>query len=322
MRIVVAVGGNALLERGERPDAAVQEAHVRRAAASLAELADAGHDLVVTHGNGPQIGLLATESAADPALTAPYPLDVLGAQTQGMIGSLLVRALQAALPGREVAALVTHTEVDPHDAAFAHPAKFIGQPCTAQQAERLRAERGWTVARDGDVWRRTVPSPEPRAIVEAPVIRHLVAAGTVVVCAGGGGVPVVRDPAGGLGGAEAVIDKDHTAALLAELLAADALLILTDVTHVFAHYGTPHQRPLTTATPRRLHALNLPDGSMRPKTQAVAAFVTRTGGLAAIGPLDDAHGTLTGTTGTLIQPDPVPSARRHGSPAHASRRSG
>jgi len=304
MRIVAALGGNALLQRGEHPDATVQEAHIHQAATTLAELALAGHELVITHGNGPQIGLLALESAADPALTTPYPLDVLGAQTQGMIGTLLVRELRNKLPDRVVVALVTHTEVDPADPAFQHPTKFIGQTCTRPQAEQLTRERGWTMAQDGDDWRRVVPSPRPRAVLEAPTVRSLVAAGTVVVCAGGGGIPVTRNPNTGLlHGVEAVVDKDRTAALLAGQLDADALLILTDVTHVFAHYGTRHAHALPAATPAELRALDLPEGSMRPKAEAAATFVEHTGGIAGIGPLDDALGILIGTTGTLIRPD-------------------
>ncbi len=302
MRIVAALGGNALLQRGEHPDAAVQQAHIHKAAASLAELVAAGHELVITHGNGPQIGLLALESEADPALSAPYPLDVLGAQTQGMIGTLLARELQNRLPDRTVAALVTHTEVDQHDPAFASPTKFIGQPYTETQAQHLRRERGWTIAQDGPAWRRVVPSPQPQAVLEAPVVRRLLAGGTVVICAGGGGVPVTRDPDTGLlRGAEAVVDKDSTAALLAEQLDADALLILTDVTHVFAHYGAAHPQPITFTTPAQLRALKLPEGSMRPKADAAASFVEHTGRLAGIGPLDDALGVLLGTTGTLVR---------------------
>ncbi|MFH8384684.1 carbamate kinase [Kitasatospora sp. NPDC018058] len=301
MRIVAALGGNALLRRGEHPDADVQLHHVREAARSLAELVEAGHEVVVTHGNGPQIGLLAVESETDPALTVPYPLDVLGAQTQGMIGTLLARELIARLPSRAVAAVVTHTEVDPHDPAFTHPSKFIGQPLTDRQAVRLSRELGWSTAQDGPVRRRVVPSPEPRAVLEAPVVRQLLGGRTVVICAGGGGVPVVRDPVTGLvTGVEAVVDKDRTAALLAEQLDADALLILTDVTHVFTAFGTSRPRPLLTATPARLRALDLPEGSMRPKAEAAASFVERTGGLAAIGPLDNALGILLGTTGTTV----------------------
>jgi len=302
MRIVAALGGNALLQRGEHPDAAVQLHHVHQAARSLAELVQAGHELVVTHGNGPQIGLLAAESETDPALTAPYPLDVLGGQTQGMIGTLLARELMNRLPGRTVAALVTHTEVDPHDPAFAHPAKFIGQQLTDDQARELERERGWTTARDGAHRRRVVPSPRPREVLEAPVIRRLLADGTVVICGGGGGIPVTRDPETGLlRGTEAVVDKDLTAALLAERLDADVLLILTDVTHVFTGYGRAHPGPLVSTTPGQLRALDLPEGSMRPKAEAAASYAERTGGLAAIGPLDDALGTVLGTTGTTVR---------------------
>ncbi|QMU78197.1 carbamate kinase [Streptacidiphilus sp. PB12-B1b] len=306
MRIVAALGGNALLQRGEHPDATVQEAHIHQAATTLAELALAGHELVVTHGNGPQIGLLALESAADPALAAPYPLDVLGAQTQGMIGTLLVRELRNRLPDRDVVALVTHTQVDPADPAFQHPTKFIGQTYTRARAEQLTRDRGWTTAPDGDDWRRVVASPLPRSILEAATVRSLVAAGTVVVCAGGGGIPVTRNPNTGLlHGCEAVVDKDRTAALLAGQLDADALLILTDVAHVFTHYGTRRARALLSATPAELRALarELPEGSMRPKAEAAAAFVEDTGGIAGIGPLDDALGILLGTTGTLVRPD-------------------
>ncbi|MGW3043990.1 carbamate kinase [Kitasatospora sp. NPDC001159] len=301
MRIVAAIGGNALLQRGEYPDADVQLHHVHQAARSLAELVEAGHEVVITHGNGPQVGLLAAESEADPALSAPYPLDVLGAQTQGMIGTLLARELTSRLPGRAVAAVVTHTEVDPHDPAFRQPSKFIGGQLTEAQARLMENERGWTTARDGDRLRRTVPSPRPVAIAEVPIVRNLLAAGTVVIAAGGGGIPVTRDPdTGRVRGVEAVVDKDLTAALLAEQLDADALLILTDVTHVFTGFGTRHPRPLLTTTPEGLRALDLPEGSMRPKAEAAASFAERTGGLAAIGPLDNALGILLGTTGTTV----------------------
>ncbi|MFE9425779.1 carbamate kinase [Kitasatospora sp. NPDC006697] len=310
MRIVAALGGNALLQRGEHPDAAVQQHHVHDAARSLAELVLAGHEVVITHGNGPQIGLLAQESESDPALTAPYPLDVLGAQTQGMIGTLLARELAGRLPGRMVTALVTHTEVDAHDPAFEHPDKFIGGQLTDHQARMAELDRGWTCARDGAHLRRVVPSPEPRAIVELPAIRALLAGGAVVIAAGGGGVPVVRNgDTGLLRGVEAVVDKDRTAALLAEHLDADALLILTDVTHVFTRFGAGHPGPLVTATPEQLRELDLPAGSMRPKAEAAAAFAEHTGNLAAIGPLDDALGTVLGSTGTTVRALPAPGDR-------------
>ncbi|GAA1227641.1 carbamate kinase [Kitasatospora nipponensis] len=310
MRIVAALGGNALLQRGEHPDAAVQQHHVHDAARSLAELVLAGHELVITHGNGPQVGLLAVESESDPALTVPYPLDVLGAQTQGMIGTLLARELAGRLPGRAVTALVTHTEVDPHDPAFQHPDKFIGGQLTDHQATMMELDRGWTCARDGDHLRRTVPSPLPKAITEVSAIRTLLATGAVVIAAGGGGIPVVHNPdTGQVRGVEAVVDKDRTAALLAEQLGADALLILTDVTHVFTRFGSAHPGPLTTVTPGRLYELELPAGSMRPKVEAAAAFAERTGRVAVIGPLDDALGALLGTTGTTVRALPAPDDR-------------
>ncbi|MFE0389668.1 carbamate kinase, partial [Streptomyces bungoensis] len=208
MRIIVALGGNALLHRGERPDAAVQQANIDRAAAALAQLA-VEHELVITHGNGPQIGLLAMESEADPALSAPYPLDLLGAQTEGMIGSLLARALHDALPGHRIAALVTHTLVRPDDPAFARPTKFVGQVYSRATAEKLARARGWRIAGDTTGWRRVVPSPAPERILETDTVHDLLNSGTLVVCAGGGGVPVTADPdTGALTGVEAVVDKD------------------------------------------------------------------------------------------------------------------
>ncbi|MER5667230.1 carbamate kinase [Streptomyces mirabilis] len=303
MRIVIALGGNALLHRGERPDATVQEANIDRVTTAIAALAQE-HEIVITHGNGPQIGLLAVESAADPALSAPYPLDLLGAQTQGMIGSLLARTLHDALPGRRIAALVTHTLVRADDPAFDHPTKFVGQVYPYEVASTLARTRGWHVAADTTGWRRVVPSPAPERILETDTVHELLNSGTLVICAGGGGVPVTADQdTGALTGAEAVIDKDLTAALLAEDLKADFLLILTDVPCVYAGYGTPDQRPVLGATPAELRRGGFPDGSMGPKTEAAARFVERTGGLAAIGSLDAAYEIVHGRSGTLVRPD-------------------
>ncbi|WP_028800531.1 carbamate kinase [Streptomyces sp. 142MFCol3.1] len=303
MRIVVALGGNALLHRGERPDADVQQANIDRAATALAALAH-DNELVVTHGNGPQIGLLAVESAADPALSAPYPLHLLGAQTQGMIGSLLACTMHDALPGRRIATLVTHTMVRADDPAFERPTKFVGQVYPKDVAKSLARARGWHIAQDTGGWRRVVPSPVPERIVETDTIHDLLNGGTLVVCAGGGGVPVTADrDTGALTGVEAVIDKDLTAALLAEDLKADFLLILTDVPNVYEGYGTPEQRPVLDATPDELRRGGFPDGSMGPKAEAAARFVERTGGLAAIGALDAAYEIVHGTSGTLIRPD-------------------
>jgi len=300
MRIVAALGGNALLERGEPPESAIQEAHIVRAVRALAPLA-ADHDLVITHGNGPQVGMLALESAHDPAISRPYPFDVLGAQTQGMIGYWLVQALQNALPGRQVACLVSRTLVRADDPAFAHPSKFVGPVYDERQARALAASQHWEVRQDGSRWRRVVPSPEPAELLDLPAIRILLDGAAIVVCAGGGGVPVVaEDGTRRTHGVEAVVDKDLTASLLARQLHADALLLLTDVAAVADGYGTAQARPIRRATPAELRARSFPAGSMGPKIDAVCRFVEATGNPAGIGQLCDARALLTGAAGTLI----------------------
>lgn len=301
MRIVVALGGNALLERGQKPDAATQIANAERAITALAPLAQE-HELVITHGNGPQVGVLALESANDENLSRPYPLDTLGAQTQGMIGYWLLQSLQNHLPGRQVASLVNQTLVLAHDPAFDDPTKFVGEVYSQEQAEARAAEMGWVVKPDGGKWRRVVASPEPQRVVETRIIRLLLSSGAVVVCSGGGGIPVVRDERGKLRGVEAVIDKDLSAARLAEALEADALLILTDVPNVMKDFGTDHAEPLARATPGLLRTLGAPAGSMGPKIAAVCRFVELTGDFAAIGRLDDVAAMLEGTAGTVVTP--------------------
>ena len=301
MRIVVALGGNALLKRGERPDASNQIANVALAVEALAPLARE-HELVVTHGNGPQIGVLAVESASDPRLTAPYPLDVLGAQTQGMIGYWLLQAFQNALPGRQVASMLNQTLVLAHDQALDHPTKFVGEVYEEEEAKRLAGERGWTVSQDGSGWRRVVGSPKPQRVVETRMIRLLLRSVAVVVCAGGGGVPVVRNERGKLRGLEAVIDKDLTAAVLAEALEADVLMVLTDVPNVVRHFGTPQAEPISRITPGALRREIFPAGSMGPKVDAVCRFVELTGDMAAIGRLLDAEAIMAGEAGTIITP--------------------
>jgi carbamate kinase len=298
MRIIAALGGNALLERGEPPESAIQEAHVVTAVRALAPLA-ADHDLAITHGNGPQVGMLALESAHDPALARPYPFDVLGAQTQGMIGYWLVQALQNAVPGRQVACLVSRTLVRGDDPAFAEPAKFVGPVYDEEQARALAAAHGWEIRRDGARWRRVVPSPEPAELLDLPAIRLLLGSGAIVVCAGGGGVPVVASD-GGLRGVEAVVDKDLTTSLLARQLDADALLLLTDVAAVQDGHGTPQARPIRRATPAELRQRDFPAGSMGPKIDAACRFAEATGKPAAIGRLSDARALLTGEAGTLV----------------------
>ncbi len=299
MRIVAALGGNALLERGEKADSDIQLSHVRAAVAALAPLART-HDLLVTHGNGPQVGMLALESALDPALSHPFPLDVLGAQTQGMIGYWLAQALREAVPAKAVGCLICQTLVDRDDPAFARPTKFVGPVYTEQQATALAGDRGWAVGRDAAAWRRVVPSPEPRELIELPLIQMLVESGALVVCAGGGGIPVAADESGRLHGVEAVVDKDLTAALLACAVSADVLLLLTDVEAVIDGFGTPGARPVSQATPDQLRARSLPAGSMGPKVDAACRFVEATGRLAAIGRLDDASALLAGEAGTTV----------------------
>ena len=297
MRIVVALGGNALLRRGEPAEAATQSAHVLEVASALADLAS-DHELVITHGNGPQVGLLALEADAYKAV-APYPLDILGAESQGMIGYLLVQALGSELPEREVVALLTQVLVDSNDPAFSCPTKPIGPVYSEKEARELAAGRGWTVARDGEYFRRVVASPEPKAVVELRAVERLVTAGALVVCGGGGGIPVVEE-AGALRGVEAVIDKDLTAALLAEKLGAEKLIVLTDVPYVERDWGTAAAAPIDASTPAELRELAFAAGSMGPKIEAACRFVERTGGEAVIGSLADLGAVSRGEAGTRI----------------------
>jgi len=301
VKLVAALGGNALLQRGEPPESAIQEAHVVKAVEALAPLAR-DHELVLTHGNGPQVGLLALESAHDPALSRPYPLDVLGAQTQGMIGYWLVQALLNALPGRTAACVISRTLVRADDPAFANPTKFVGPVYPAAQATKVASDYGWELRKDGDRWRRVVPSPEPTELLDITLIRQLRASGLIVICAGGGGVPVIRDATGILRGVEAVVDKDLTASLLAREIDADALLLLTDVAAVQDGYGTPGAKPIHQATPAELRGRSFPAGSMGPKIEAVCRFVERTGKMAAIGQLADAQALLDRKAGTIVAP--------------------
>ena len=301
MRIVVALGGNALLKRGQKPDNDVQEQNVATAVTALAPLA-AEHELVITHGNGPQVGVLALQSASDPHLTTPYPFDVLGAQTQGMIGYWLLQAMQNSLPGRQVAAIINQTLVEVNDPAFSNPTKFVGEVYSEQEAHRLAETRGWTVKADGEKWRRVVGSPKPQRVVETRLIRLLLNSGAVVVCAGGGGVPVIRNEKGKLEGVEAVVDKDLTTSVLAEALEADVLMVLTDVAHVQRGFGTSEAEPILRATPAALQREDYPAGSMGPKVNAVCRFVELTGDMAAIGRLEDATAILRGEAGTIVTP--------------------
>lgn len=301
MTIVVALGGNALLKRSEPMTAHAQRANIRTAVKSLAPLVGQ-HDLVLAHGNGPQVGLLALQAAAYDA-TDPYPLDVLGAQTEGMIGYMIEQELGNILPfEKPLATMLTMVEVDPHDPAFDNPTKFVGPQYCREDADRLESEKGWTFKMDGDLWRRVVASPEPKLIFELNPIKWLIEKGTVVICAGGGGIPTAYLPDGTrtLVGAEAVIDKDLASGLLAKDLGADLLVMATDAEGVYADWGTPHQRLLRHVTPEELERHEFAAGSMGPKVEAAIRFVRETGKPAAIGSLDDIERIVAGEAGTCV----------------------
>lgn len=301
MLVVAALGGNALLRRGQDLTAENQRENARIAAQSLARVLRAGHDLVITHGNGPQVGLLALQGLVHKPAQA-YPLDILGAETEGMIGYLIEQELENAVDHeRTVATLLTQVRVDPNDPAFEQPTKFVGPVYDKEEAEDMARRNGWSIAADGEHWRRVVPSPEPVEIPDLKVIRQLLAHGAVVICAGGGGIPVLKRPDGSLAGVEAVIDKDASSALLAEAIGADGLLLLTDVSGIMHNFGTEDAEVIERLTPDEAKALDLPDGSMGPKAAAAARFAaSATGRWAAIGRLGDAYSLIGGEAGTRI----------------------
>ncbi len=303
MRIVAAIGGNALLRRGQALSANNQRENVRHAAAQLAQLA-LHHELVLVHGNGPQVGLLALQAAAYTA-TPPYPLDILGAQTEGMIGYLLEQEIDNRLPPQRcVSTLLTRVQVDAQDSAFQTPSKPIGPVYTQAQAQQLRASNGWAMAADEGGFRRVVPSPEPLRVLNLAPITWLLAHQAVVICGGGGGIPVVATGQGhALAGVEAVIDKDLCAALLATELKADCLLILTDVDAVYQNWGNPGQQALRQTSPEQLGGMQFASGSMAPKVLAACRFAQRSGKSAYIGAMEQAQAILRGEAGTRIAPN-------------------
>jgi carbamate kinase len=307
MRVVVALGGNALLRRGEPLTAENQRANARVACKALAPIALA-HELVISHGNGPQVGLLALQGSAYTEVD-PYPLDLLGAQTEGMIGYLIQQELGNELPfEKRLASLLTLIEVDANDPAFGDPTKPIGPIYTEEDSERLAEEKGWVFKPDGDSFRRVVPSPMPQRIFGLEPLEWLLERGCVVICAGGGGIPVMYTdepaPAGRqLVGVEAVIDKDLASALLARDLRADALAIVTDVDAVYEGWGTPEQRAIRRATPEALAGTEFAAGSMGPKVRAACSFVEESGGLAVVGSITDTPALLRGEAGTVVTRD-------------------
>ena len=304
MRVVVALGGNALLKRGEPMTAEVQRGNVEVAARALAPIARE-HELVISHGNGPQVGLLALQDAAYEEVDA-YPLDVLGAQTEGMIGYMIEQELGNLLP-LEVpfATILTMIEVDSDDPAFKDPTKFVGPVYEKDEAFRLAGENGWTVKQDGEMWRRVVPSPAPQHMFEIRPVKWLLEKGTIVICAGGGGIPVMYEEGTHrtLGGVEAVIDKDRATGMLATELEADIYIMATDVEGVFLDWGTPDQRVIRRTTPDELDSYGFAAGSMGPKVEAACKFVRETGKRTGIGCLADIERIVAGEAGTIIEAD-------------------
>ncbi len=300
MRIVIALGGNALLQRGQPMTAENQRANIRLAAERIAAIAP-DNQLVIAHGNGPQVGLLALQDAAYEAVD-PYPLDVLGAETEAMIGYVIEQELGNLLPFEQpFATLLTMIEVDPKDPAFSNPTKPIGPIYDKETAEKLASDKGWSIAPDGEHFRRVVPSPKPKRIFEIRPIRTLVDQGCIVICAGGGGIPTMYGEDGKLHGVEAVIDKDLAAALLAEELDADMLVIATDVDGVYTSWGTPEQKKLGGVTVDEVVSMNLPAGSMGPKVAAACQFAAKTGKEAVIGSLADIDKIVEGSAGTRVR---------------------
>lgn len=299
MRILVALGGNALLRRGEPMTAEAQRANVAVAARSLAAIYP-GNQLVITHGNGPQVGLLALQSAAYKPAEA-YPLDVLGAETEGMIGYMIEQELGNLLPFEvPFATILTMVEVDPADPGFANPTKFIGPVYGAAEAEKLKAEKSWAMKPDGDKWRRVVASPRPKRIFEIRPIKWMLEKGTIVIAAGGGGIPTIYEPGRKLRGIEAVVDKDLCSELLARELEADLFIMATDADAVFLDWGKPTARAVRRASPEAMRAYQFPAGSMGPKVDAACSFVEATGKTAAIGALKDLPAICRQEAGTTI----------------------
>lgn len=295
--VVVALGGNALLCRGEPLEADVQRINVCCAAKAISKMTD-DWNVVLVHGNGPQVGLLALQNSAFKEVK-PYPLDILVAETQGMIGYMLQQELQNILPEQQVVTMLTQVEVDSNDPAFMMPTKYIGPVYNKEEADQLALEKGWEFKNDGKYIRRVVPSPKPLNIVESDSIRQLIEQGNLVICSGGGGIPVTRKE-DKLVGVEAVIDKDLSAAFLAKQIQADALLILTDADAVYLNWGTDEQEALRFTNPEQLSELEFDAGSMGPKIAAACEFVNATKGQVGIGCLTDGANILKGECGTLI----------------------
>ncbi len=297
MRIVIALGGNALLRRGEDMTAVNQRKNIQIAVSALAPIVEQ-NELVISHGNGPQVGLLSLQSAAYKEVEE-YPLDILGAQTQGMIGYMIEQELGNILPIEvPIASILTMVEVDPDDPAFDDPTKPIGPVYSKEEAEALKNDKGWEIKKDGEYWRRVVASPIPHRIFELRPIHWLLEKNTVVICAGGGGIPTIYNKEGNLEGVEVVIDKDRASSLLAFELEADILIMATDTDGVYSNWGTEEEKLISKTTPEEIRKYEFDKGSMGPKVEAACSFIERSGQRAVIGSLTDIEGMVNGTAGT------------------------
>lgn len=302
MRIVIALGGNALLKRGEPMTCENQRANVRIATEQIAKAYE-GNELIISHGNGPQVGLLALQNNAYKPVPM-YPLDVIGGESLGMIGYMIQQELVNFVPkSATLATVLTQTQVDPKDPAFQNPTKPVGPVYDKEEAERLAKQHGWTIAQDNDKYRRVVPSPEPKRIWGLKPLKTLVEHGHIVICCGGGGIPTYFDEQGNLVGAEAVIDKDLASSLLASEVEADIFVIATDVNGAYVDWGKPTQRRIAEADPESLRAFGFAKGSMGPKVEAVCRFVEKTGKPAVIGALSEIDQILAGKAGTRVVPE-------------------
>ncbi len=297
MRIVIALGGNALLRRGEEMTAENQRENIRIAAKVLAPIIEK-HEVVISHGNGPQVGLLSLQSAAYKEVEE-YPLDILGAQTQGMIGYMIEQELGNHLPVEiPIASILTMVEIDPEDPAFSNPTKPIGPIYDEKEARDFAKLKGWNIKQDGNYWRRVVPSPEPHRIFQLRPIHWLLEKGTVVICAGGGGIPTSYKDNGKLEGVEVVIDKDRASSLLAFELEADLLIMATDTDGVYLDWGSDSEKIISKTTPEEISKYSFDKGSMGPKVEAACSFVERSGQRAVIGSLKDIEKMVSGISGT------------------------
>lgn len=299
MRIVIALGGNAILQRKQPLEESIQRKNIAEAAKLIAKAAHE-HNVIVTHGNGPQVGLLALQNEAYKKVS-PYPLDVLGAETEGMIGYLLAQELKNAAPTKEIAALLTQTLVDARDPAFSAPTKFVGPVYNEQDAKQLQQEKNWCMKADGDFYRRVVASPKPVRIIEEQIIKHLLTMpNLLLICAGGGGVPVIQNEDTTLDGIEAVVDKDHASNVLAQSIHADAFIMLTDVSAVETNFGAENSKQIQAISPKALADFQFAQGSMGPKVEAAISFVENGGAFSAIGSLKELPQILQQEKGTYI----------------------